>query len=335
MTNETNAGAQKSTDRVVLAVDLGGTNIRVAVVDAGGNLMHRSHTATLAQEGPEAVIRRIGQVVEAVAGEAGLDKDVPVGVASPGPLNPRKGMVHYTPNLPGWRDVPLVDMLERQIDRRITLANDGNCATLGEARYGSAKGVQNLIYLALGTGIGGGIISEGVLIDGKNGLGPEVGHLTIALDGPRCTCGSIGCVEAFASGWAIQREAEAVATTADGDVMRKLAGDGRIHAGIVAEAAQQGDLAAQLVLERAGRALGAAMGAFVNLFDPEMIVIGGGVAALGELLIGPARRAMPAHCFIDMRKEMEIAYSSLGGDTGLYGAAALAFSVFGEAPAST
>lgn len=314
-----------------IAVDLGGTNIRVAVVSASGELTHRMRKPTRSEAGPEAVIARIGDAIEEVVGDAGLGPDVPVGVASPGPLNPRKGIVHYTPNLPGWRDVAVVDLLTRQVNRRVTMANDGNCATLGEARFGSAVGVQNLVYLALGTGIGGGVISEGVLIDGKNGLGAEVGHVTIALDGPRCSCGSIGCLESFAAGWAIQRDAEAVATTADGDVMRRLAGEGPVHAGIVAEAAQQGDPAARLILDRAGRALGGAMGAFVNIFDPEMIVIGGGVAALGELLLGPAKEQLPAHCFIDMRKDMKISYSSLGGDTGLYGAAALAFSVFGTA----
>lgn len=312
----------------VIAVDLGGTNIRVAAISGAGEMKHRTQAATRSEEGPEAVIRRIGTLIEQVSKVVGQDGDLSVGVASPGPLNPRTGVVHYTPNLPGWRDVPFVDLLTTQIGRRVTLANDGNCAALGEARFGSAHGVENLVYLALGTGIGGGIISEGVLIDGKNGLGAEVGHITIALDGPRCTCGSIGCLEAFASGWAIQRDAEAVATTADGDRMRELAGEGEIHAGVVAKAAQEGDRAAQMILERAGRALGAAMGSFINLFNPEMIVIGGGVAALGDLLMEPARRAMPTHSFIDMRQDVELTYSSLGHDTGLFGAAALAFSVF-------
>lgn len=318
----------------VIAVDMGGTNIRVAVISASGKMEHRSRTATRAADGPDAVIARIGDLVNTVARDAGLGPDVPVGVASPGPLNPRTGVVHYTPNLPGWRDVPFVEKLTAIVQRDVTLANDGNCGALGEARYGSAKGVRNLVYLALGTGIGGGIISEGALIDGKNGLGAEVGHTVVALDGPRCTCGSIGCLESFASGWAIQAEAEHIATTEDGDLLRTLAGDGPIHAGIVAEAARQGDVAARGLLDRAGRALGAAMGGFVNMFDPEMIVIGGGVATLGELLMGPAKLAMPAYCFVDMRRGMTIAYSSLGGDTGIYGAAALAFSVFGEREAA-
>lgn len=314
----------------VIAVDLGGTNIRVAVISASGEMEYRTRMPTRSSEGPDAVIRRIGQLVNEVASQAGIESGVPVGVASPGPLNPRTGVVHYTPNLPGWRDVPLVEKLTAIVGRPVTLANDGNCGALGEARFGSAKGVRNLVYLALGTGIGGGIISEDVLIDGKNGLGAEVGHTCVALDGPRCTCGSIGCLESFASGWAIQAEAEHIATTADGDLMRELAGEGPIHAGIVAEAARRGDMAAVGLLDRAGRALGAAMGSFINMFDPEMIVIGGGVATLGELLMGPAKLAMPQHSFYDMRKDMPIAYSSLGGDTGIFGAAALAFSVYGE-----
>jgi glucokinase len=314
----------------VIAVDLGGTNIRVAVISESGRMEHRTRMSTRSSEGPDAVIQRIGQLVNEVVEQAGIEPEVPVGVASPGPLNPRTGVVHYTPNLPGWRDVPLVEKLAAIVDRPVTLANDGNCGALGEAQFGSARGVKNLVYLALGTGIGGGIISEGILIDGKNGLGAEVGHTVVALDGPRCTCGSVGCLESFASGWAIQAEAEHIATTADGDLMRKLAGEGAIHAGIVAEAARQGDMAARGLLDRAGRALGAAMGSFVNMFDPEMIVIGGGVATLGELLMGPAKLAMPAHSFVDMRRDMTIAYSSLGGDTGIYGAAALAFAEFGD-----
>jgi glucokinase len=319
----------------VIAVDLGGTNIRVAVISESGRMEHRTRMATRAVEGPDAVIQRIGQLVNEVVQQAGIEPEVPVGVASPGPLNPRTGVVHYTPNLPGWRDVALVEKLAGFVDRAVTLANDGNCGALGEAQFGSAKGIKNLVYLALGTGIGGGIISEGILIDGKNGLGAEVGHTVVALDGPRCTCGSVGCLESFASGWAIQAEAEHIATTADGDLMRKLAGEGAIHAGVVAEAARQGDTAAKGLLDRAGRALGAAMGSFVNMFDPEMIVIGGGVATLGELLMGPAKLAMPAHSFVDMRRDMTIAYSSLGGDTGIYGAAALAFAEFEDFQAST
>lgn len=313
----------------VIGVDLGGTNIRVALLDAEGTMSHTIRTPTKSELGPDAVLRRIADLVSEVSHQAGVGSDVPVGVASPGPLNPRIGVVHYTPNLPGWRDVPVVSQLEAQLGRRVALANDGNCATLGEMRFGRAKGVLNLVYLALGTGIGGGVVTEGVLIDGKNGLGAEIGHTLVAIDGPRCTCGSVGCLEAFASGWAIQAEARKVATTADGDFLREVAGNGPIHAGIVAKAAAQGHEASIAILERAGRALGAAIGSFINMFDPEMIVIGGGVAALGDQLMAPARKMIPQHSFVDMRENVSVEYSLLGADTGIYGAGALAFQEFG------
>lgn len=314
-----------TTDRdQVLAVDLGGTHIRVAVVDNAGRLSHRRAISTNADAGHGDVISRMADLINQTANDAGVGKSAPVGVASPGPLNPRDGTVLYTPNLPGWRDVPLVAMLESGVGRPVLLANDGNCAALGEMRYGSARGIDDLVYLALGTGVGGGIVSGGALVDGARGLGAEVGHVTVAMDGPRCTCGSVGCLEAFVSGWAIKRDAEAVATTGDGDLLRRMAGEGELHAGIVKDAAEQGDPAALMILDRAGRALGAAMGTLTNIFNPQMIVIGGGVAALGEYLLGPARGAMRSHSFIDMRADVRVTYSSLGNDTGIYGAAALA-----------
>jgi len=317
-------------DRKVIAVDLGGTHIRVAVASKSGRLDCHTRIATQAELGPLSVIERMADQINKTAAEASLDTSVAVGVASPGPLNPSAGAVLYTPNLPGWRDVKFVELLEARVGRKVFLANDGNCGALGEIRFGSARGVNDLIYLALGTGVGGGIVSGGRLIDGVRGLGAEVGHLCIAIDGPRCSCGSIGCLEAYVSGWAIQREAEAVATTADGDRIRDLAGDGEIHAGIVALAADEGDPAAKLILDRAGRALGAAMGALTNIFNPRMIVVGGGVASIGEHLLGPARESMLAYSFIDMREDVTIAKSSLGGDTGVYGAAALAFEKLGQ-----
>lgn len=262
--------------------------------------------------------------------DAGIDADIPIGIASPGPLDPRAGTILFTPNLPDWRDVPLVAWMEEATGRRVALQNDGNCGALGEVDFGSAAGVDDLVYLALGTGIGGGIISGGMLVDGRRGLGAEVGHVVIALDGPRCTCGSIGCLEAFASGWAIRRDAELVAATADGDRLRELAADGELHAGIVAAAADEGDPAAAAIMRRAGRALGAAIGAFANLFNPSMVVIGGGVAGVGETLLSHTREAIPQHSFIDMRRDLTIGYSSLGNDTGLLGAAALAFRNFGD-----
>lgn len=313
-------------EQQVIAVDLGGTYIRAAVMTADGVMSHHQSSLTHAKRGPLAVIDEMADLINRTATVARLPNDVCVGVASPGPLNPRTGTVLYTPNLPGWRDIALVDHLQEKTRRTVRLANDGNCGALGEVRFGSAMGVQDLVYLALGTGVGGGIISGGVLVDGVCGLGAEVGHIGISMDGPRCTCGSVGCLEAFVSGWAIQREAEAVATTTDGKFMLELAKGGPLHAGIVANAAAQDDPVAILILDRAGRALGAAMGVFTNIFNPQMIVIGGGVAAIGDHLLEPAKQVLQMHCFADMRTDLTIGYSPLGKDTGIFGAAALALS---------
>lgn len=312
----------------VLAVDLGATNIRAALVTRDGKIVRRASRSTSVAGEPRSVVDRMAASIAEI--DAGIDADIPIGIASPGPLDPRAGTILFTPNLPDWRDVPLVAWMEEATGRRVALQNDGNCGALGEVDFGSAAGVDDLVYLALGTGIGGGIISGGMLVDGRRGLGAEVGHVVIALDGPRCTCGSIGCLEAFASGWAIRRDAELVAATADGDRLRELAADGELHAGIVAAAADEGDPAAAAIMRRAGRALGAAIGAFANLFNPSMVVIGGGVAGVGETLLSHTREAIPQHSFIDMRRDLTIGYSSLGNDTGLLGAAALAFRNFGD-----
>lgn len=316
--------------RRVLAVDLGGTNLRVAVVSDGGELVHRRSVPSAAKEGPDATIARMVDLVETVAVEAGLSREAPVGVASPGPLNPRKGVVYFTPNLANWRDVPLGPRLAESTGRRVSVANDGNCAALGEVRFGAARGARDVVYLALGTGVGAGVISGGRLIDGARGLGAELGHTCVAVDGPRCTCGSLGCLEAFASGWAIARDASLVAATADGAALTRAA-DGRpFTASIVAEAANDGDPAARAILARAGRALGAALGSFINTFNPELVVFGGGVATLGDLLLGPAHDAARDHAFAAMRADVRYAHSALGDDTGLYGAAALALTETGS-----
>jgi glucokinase len=313
-------------DRRVLAVDLGGTNIRAAVVDRDGTLTHRRGIPTDAAAGPDAVLDRMAELLREIGEAAGVSADAPVGIASPGPLNPSTGVVYFTPNLPGWRDVPLGKRLASGLGRRIYVANDGNCAALGEIAFGAAQGVGDLVYLALGTGVGGGVVSGRRLIDGVRGLGAELGHCVVAMDGPRCTCGSVGCLEAFASGWAIAREGQLVATTEDGRAIREAASGGPITASIIARAAETGDGAAKAILDRAGRALGAAIGAFVNIFNPELVVIGGGVAVLGEHLLAPARAAMLSHSFLASRQDVRFALSSLGDDTGLYGAAALALS---------
>lgn len=309
----------------VLAVDLGGTNLRVAVVGADGSLTDRQHAPTDADQGPDSVLARMAALVESVAAAAGLPAGAPVGIASPGPINPRSGVVYFTPNLPGWRNVPLGPRIEQLTGRPTATANDANCAGLGEVAFGAARGRSDVIYLGLGTGVGGAVVSGGNLIDGVRGLGAELGHVCVSMDGPRCTCGAIGCLETYVSGWAIAREGELVATTADGEAIRRAAASSHINAGTIAAAAREGDEVARTILARAGRALGVAIGALTNIFNPELVVIGGGVARVGEYLLGPAREVVSSYSFHAMREDLTIVDATLGDDGGLFGAAALAF----------
>jgi glucokinase len=317
-------GEGMSVERAVIGVDLGGTNLRAAVIHPHGVLSGRQSIPTRAAEGADAVVARMARLVTEIAGAAGLDPQSPVGVASPGPLNPSTGIVHFTPNLPGWRDFPLRDRLQALTGRPVMIENDANCAALGEARFGIGRGARHLIYLGLGTGVGGGVIANGRLVSGAAGLGGELGHMLVSLDGPRCSCGSVGCLEAYASGWAIARESEFVAATADGAAIRDQVGDGAITASAVAAAAQLGDPAAQAILDRAGTALGAAIGSLVNIFNPELVVIGGGLATLGDVLLEPARHVIPRYSFRAQREAVSLVLAALGDDSGLFGAGAIA-----------
>ncbi|MFL5760794.1 MAG: ROK family protein [Thermomicrobiales bacterium] len=311
-------------ERRMVGVDLGGTNLRAAVICSSGAIEQRQSVPTNADDGPDTVLQRMATLVESVAGAAALDTSAVIGVAAPGPLNPKTGVVHFTPNLPGWRDFPLRDELARLTGMHVVVENDANCAVVGEARFGAAKGAQDVIYLGLGTGVGGGAIANGKLVSGVNGLGGELGHVCVAVDGPRCTCGGIGCLEAFTAGWAIAREGELVAATSDGESLRLAAGGNGVTPRTVINAADAGDAAARAILERAGRALGAALGAFVNIFNPELIVIGGGLGVGDSHIISAARSSLIDYSFRAQRLAARIVIAELGDDSGLFGAGAMA-----------
>ena len=312
--------------RLALAVDLGGTNLRAAVVNRDGDIQAEAQQRTQSSDGPDAVIERIAAAVNDIAESNQVPNDVPVGLASPGPLDPRTGVVYFSPNLPGWTNIPLAAKLRERTKREVVLSNDANAAALGEVFFGAGKGTRNLLYLGLGTGVGGGIYSEGLLIDGVRGMGGELGHVTVDLNGPRCSCGSVGCIEAYTSAWALTRDALALVDSGRGDAILRAAGD-RDNVGprALGQAASDGDAATLALLERAGHALGAGMASFVNIFNPEVIAIGGGVSLIGDPLLEPARRALATFAMPIMLENVKVVPSQLGVKTGIYGAAALVF----------
>lgn len=310
---------------VAFAVDLGGTNIRAGIVTRSGELRHYRKVQTAVHGGVYAIVDQIVRLAEEVFDAHGSRLTAGVGVVAPGPLEPQSGIVRFAPNLPGWENVPLSRLLEERLEIPVVLGNDGNCAALGESMFGAGTHVDNLIYLALGTGLGGGIIHRGHLIQGVAGVGGEVGHVSVNPNGPRCTCGGIGCMEAYIGGWAIARDGELAVHSERSTVIREIAGEGRITAETVAEAAERGDTVAIDIFRRAAAAMAVGIGSLVNVFNPQLIVIGGGMARAGDLILDPFRVSLPQYTMLPIYEHVEIVPSVLGNDTGIYGAAANVF----------
>jgi glucokinase len=220
--------------------------------------------------------------------------------------------------------IPLKDELEPRIGLPLTVENDANAAAWGEFRFGAGSEVNHLVFVTLGTGIGGGVITHGVLLRGAQGSGGELGHVTIQATGPRCACGNRGCLEALASGTAIQRRAREVASERPDSPLGRLAVKRKVLGEDVTELARAGDEAALSVLDEAGRWLGIGLAGFVNIFNPEVIAVGGGVMEAGELILEAAREAVRLRARPPSRDIVKVQEASLGPESGVLGAAALA-----------
>ncbi|MEW6567836.1 MAG: ROK family protein [Chloroflexota bacterium] len=308
----------------LIAVDLGGTSIRVARFSADGPPpLAQVKTPTQASEGPEAVVRRIIQTIERIL-PAGAT-DLRIGVGAPGPLDPRRGIILEAPNLPGWTNFPLRDMLQQHFGLPVAVGNDANLAALGEWRFGAGRGTQDLLYLTISTGIGGGVITDGRLLIGANGLAAELGHMTVDPNGPLCGCGLRGHLEAVASGPAIARRArELIESGRPSTLTAQIEPDGGLTAEAVGEAARLGDPLAREVLAEAGEAIGRHLASLVHAFNPEIIVLGGGVTHVGPLLFEPIERALRAGVLHPAYlQSLRLVPAALGDDAGLIGAMVL------------
>jgi glucokinase len=304
-----------------VGVDLGGTNIKVGLVTASGNVVARHATPTHADGGFSAVavrmcdavrecVRRAGERLESVAG---------VGVGSPGTIDHEAGVVCFSPNLPGWRDVPLRETLAEELGVRCVIENDANAAALAEQWLGAGKGERSLVLLTLGTGIGGGIVLDGHVWHGASGAAGEIGHMCIDPDGPQCNCGNRGCLETYASATGmVRRMREAIERGAD----CPLAADpDALTARRIYEAAVGGDTAARRVVEDTGRYLGVAASNIMHALNPNVIAFSGGVTGAGEMLMGPLLREAEWRTLEQSRRGVRICFSALGDDAGILGAA--------------
>jgi glucokinase len=305
--------------RPVVAVDLGGTNIRAAFYPSGEPPATKTTTRpTRAADGAQAVLDHINEAIEALAIPAEARSSLAVAIGAPGPLDRERGVIVHAPNLPGWLNLPLGQILHRHWNCPVLVENDANMAALGEWRFGAGRGAHHLIMLTLGTGIGGGIIVDDQLVRGARGLAGEVGHIPVQPDGPLCSCGRPGHLEALASGPAIARQVRE-----KGGLQRSSGPDGATAEEISA-AARTGDAVATAVLHGAAQALGLALAGLVHTFNPERIILGGGVARAGGPFLENVRRALSDSLMSPAFGEaLEVVPSSLGDEAALLGGLAL------------
>jgi len=312
----------------ILAIDLGGTKIIAAIVSSQGQVMAREYYPTLAGEGPQSVIDRILFAIDHLLSLRNIDLSQldSISIAAAGAIDLDKGVITISPNLPGWHDIPLRDIVNRKYKVNTLLINDASAAALGEYHFGAGKGVNNLIYLTVSTGIGGGIIINGELYLGPSGSAGEIGHMTIDINGPRGSCGNIGCLETLASGTAVAREAIRRIGQGEESSLTDMV-EGKIEnitAEKVSMAAQGGDSLASDVISEAATYLGVGMVNLVNIFNPEMIIVGGGVAQIGDLLLDPVRQVVKERAFQLSAQAVRIVPAQLGDNAGVLGAAVFA-----------
>ena len=310
-----------------VGIDLGGTNIKIGLFDSELKLLSKTSVATKADMGPEVVIDKMAQTVEKLIAEAGLSLQdiVAVGIGTPGPAKYSEGVIIKSTNMPTFKNVPICRMLNERLGVPIVFDNDANVACWGEYAVGAGKGVKNMVFFTLGTGIGGGIISNGELVHGCDENAAELGHMIIYPDGRKCACGQRGCVEAYASADSTARRAtEAIEAGAESSLKKVLDKKGQITSKDVYEHLADGDKLAKEITDGTAKALAITCINMLHTTEPKRIVFAGGMIAAGDVLLNRIKDFFN-ECIWTLKKEMvEICFATLGEDAGIIGAAALA-----------
>lgn len=293
-----------------VGIDLGGSTFKCGLISPEWSIVARNEAPTRPLEGPAQAAERVAEQVRALLAQLPSGASVPsLGICSPGPIDRSRGMIVDPPNLTGWRNVPFAQMLSERAGLPVSLEHDAKAAALGEYHFGAGRGSKSMALLIVGTGIGAAMITDGELYRGAHDAAGEVGHITVDLDGPICTCGSQGCVEAYAGGPAI--------VSAYNYATRRGVDSGEA----IVQAAHEGDEIARRVFQRAGRALGAAIATIAMLNDIDTFVLFGSVVKAGELLLAPAREAVPHYSHQSISSRVRILVGALGNDAGILGAA--------------
>jgi glucokinase len=309
-------------DKLVIALDIGGTQSRVALVNSDAKILKRVSVPTEAGQGYKIIIKSIRELLT----DDELARVVGIGVAIAGLVRADSGTLVYSPNMPGWLNFPIKQIFADEFGVPIYVGNDASLAAIGEYKYGAAKDIDNFIYITVSTGIGGGLILDGKLYVGADGYAGEVGHMTIDPDGPLCVCGMRGCFEAMASGTAIAREARERIAAGDKSSLSDIVDCdlSKITAATVEQAARSGDGLAKDVMHQAAVNLGIGLSNLIIIFNPDAIVVGGGVSRSNELIFDPARQVVAKRAVRYLQRDVPIIKAVLEDNVGLIGAAAMA-----------
>lgn len=307
----------------VIAVDLGGTQLRAALVGADGKIIAHDRTATLVHEGPDAVIGRLLSLVAQVhLFLPATGRLLGLGIGAPGPLDPVTGMVYSPPNLPGWQAIPLRQIVSDALGMPVALGNDANAAALAEWRFGAGQGLRHMVYVTVSTGIGGGVIADGQLLLGRMGSAAELGFMILDPE-----TGTIW--EDMASGTALGRAAAAAMPSAPASLLNELATPATVGAAHVAAAAARGDELAGSLMRREAKLLGLGFASILHIFSPELLAVGGSVVLNNPRLLDEARAVAYDHVKVPLYRDVPIELARLGESAGILGAAALALGAFG------
>jgi glucokinase len=316
-------------DPCFIGVDVGGTKVAAGLVDSIGKISHQTRTPMVATDAA-AGLAAVTAAIDSVSAAAKLNKASQllisgIGICAPGPLCPRTGVVINPPNLPGWRNFPLGELVSKAYRLPVRVDNDGNAAALAEAIWGAGRDYRNIFCATIGTGIGTGIVFDGRIYHGRTGAAAEGGHITIDYRGPRCGCGKLGCIEALASGPAIaRRAAEKIAAGRSSSILEQAGGRlDQITSEMVGRAYLAGDLLAKEVLQQTAMYLTVWLGNMVDLLEPDVMIIGGGAASMLQPFFGEIRDRLPSWCINSHCQEVPLVTAHYGADAGIAGGAAL------------
>lgn len=312
--------------RKAIGVDLGGTFIKAALIDESGNILYKEEAPTLAERGPDDILRRIEGMIREIATKNGLAvADLAgLGIAIPGFIDDESGVADEVVNI-GWRDVPVREPLKQRLGIHVSMENDANAAALGEAWVGAGRGRRFALCVTLGTGVGGGVVIDGKVLRGANTMAGEIGHMVMVPGGAACNCGHHGCLETISSATGVVRMArEALAAAQQTGAHSTLSDDQELTAADVFAAADAGDALANEVVDKAIETLAWGLGTAANVINPEVIVIGGGMSRAGARLFDPLRVALPNYALRRVAAAVTLVPAELGNDAGVVGAARLA-----------